>query len=136
MKKIIVVIAGIIILGAGIYWLSNNVNLFYTPCLHREGSATWYFDKKFISKPETEIFTRAIAISDSGCKDIYKIKDGDSLREVSKIEFQDFLKKFNSNCNDCLAYTSRGFIPNRGYYDYKTHQLISDFNITQENTGN
>ncbi len=125
MKKIIAVIVGVVILGAGGYFFISR-NLILTTCLHGESMTTWYFDKQFISNSESEIFSKSVAAHASGCADKYKIKDGDSLREVSKNEFKSFLQEYNSNCNNCVAYKGSGLTPFQGYYDYATKQLIYD----------
>jgi len=129
MKKIIVIIAGIIILATGVYfWISNN-----TTCL--DGSVTWYFDKQFMSNSESEIFDRTVATSNSCAKTKYLIRENNSMRKVNASEFTNFLQEYNSNCKNCLIYTFRSRGQNEGYYDYATKQLISNSNSTAEKVG-
>ncbi len=89
-----------------------------------ESIGTIYLDKKFISLQAEDQVIQATHYDPSLCKNVYKIKEGDTLEEVSFERFKDFLKKYNLDCNNCLVYKSRGFTPCQGYYDYATNKRI------------
>jgi hypothetical protein len=113
----IIVIILLVIMGWYFYEKSNIV------CL--DGSSSWYFEKRYISLGDNELFDKVIARSKICDETIYDVNVGGQFRQVTKGKFDQFLLDYNLRCENCLSYVVREGGVNINYFNYITGDKIS-----------
>lgn len=129
-KKIII---AAVLLVAIVLILAIYILLIWGPMDCQDGKGNnYYFEKKELIKstqdinkfyPSNEI--DVIAMSQQNCSILkYEVKSNGKLTETDYKKFEEFLKNYNQNCNDCLLVYKIGWPYFGEIYKVSTNQLI------------